>query len=238
MNRRQLDKMGDKSVQISKLDCLKKLDELAPSKPKQQKLGSFENLQEILSDYDVVVTTPPLELETRKKWQREKQKILQVFCKILDERSTCIKKKNYNYNGMLDSVFFDSESYKLLTTVTPPSSNDPDFVMENETLLDIDIEDELKRKTIGRPYSEKPLMEFSDPTIREKTEEIYQKVIKFCIEYGIPFDKLLAKLALRFYFTAGENFNKQKGQMFNEVVTLEEFHCFIYLVLCHVTIQL
>ena len=48
--------MGDKSVQISKLDCLKKIDGLVLFKPKHQKLGNFENIQEILSEYDVSVT--------------------------------------------------------------------------------------------------------------------------------------------------------------------------------------
>ena len=218
--------MGDKSrsVQISKLDCLKRLDELAPSKPKHQKLGNFENLQEILSDYDVSVTTPPSETETRKKWHKEKQKLLQKFDRILNERSNCYKKKNYNYNGLDDAPFFDSENYKLLTTVTDTSSIDPDYVMENDTLdIETETKDEPTRKIGKPPDTEKPLLEFSDGWIREQLRPTYHALLKKSSELKIPFDKCVAKMAMMHYFTAGENFNKQKGQMFSKVVTLKKF---------------
>ena len=39
----------------------------------------------------------------------------------------------------------------------------------------------------------------------------------------IPFDKYVAKLAMRYYFNTGENLDKEKGEMFNKVVTLLEF---------------
>ena len=79
---------------------------------------------------------------------------------------------------------------------------------------------EEKRK-IGRPKTEKPLIEFSDPCINQKTDEYLQKIEKGCSELDVPFDKFVSKLATRYYFTNGENQDKKKGHMFNKVTLLE-----------------
>ena len=42
-------------------------------------------------------------------------------------------------------------------------------------------------------------------------------MLKECSDQKISFDKLLAKLALRYYFTAGKTYDKKKGDMFNEI---------------------
>ena len=40
---------------------------------------------------------------------------------------------------------------------------------------------------------------------------------KECSKENISFDKMLAKLGLRYYFTPGENFDKKKGHLFNQL---------------------
>ena len=45
--------------------------------------------------------------------------------------------------------------------------------------------------------------------------------LKKSSELKVPFDKFVAKMCRMYYFTAGETFNKQKGQMFAKVVTLK-----------------
>ena len=79
---------------------------------------------------------------------------------------------------------------------------------------------EEKRK-IGRPKTEKPLIEFSDTYISQKTDEYLKKIEKGCSELDVPFDKFVSKLATRYYFTNGENQDKKKGHMFNKVTLLE-----------------
>ena len=90
----------------------------------------------------------------------------------------------------------------------------------------MELQTELKRKRgPGRPPdSEKPLKEFSDPWIKQKLEKTYAILLKESSDLKCPFDQYLAKFALMFYYTAGENYNHKKGQMFNKVVTLGVFY--------------
>ena len=68
---------------ISKLDCATKVKELTEEPSfachKKQKLGTFENITEILRDFDVSITEIPglVEKEKRKKWQAEKKQIIE-----------------------------------------------------------------------------------------------------------------------------------------------------------------
>ena len=82
------------------------------------------------------------------------------------------------------------------------------------------------KRTKGRPAELKPLCEFSPPAIREKTDKGLELLEKEWSNVNsktpIPFDKYLAKLAMRHYFNTGDNLDKQKGEMFNKVVTLLE----------------
>ena len=219
--------MSDKCLKLSKLDCLNKLEKLTnvdgPSSPKKQKLGTFENLKEILSEFDVSVTSAPLEKDLRTIWQKEKKKILSKFNQILDERATHIKHKSRH--AYFDGPFFDSNDYKVFTSLVEDSAHDPDYIMdvENDT-SETETESKAEQeKTMGCPPSDKPLSEFSDPMIRKKTDPILQSILKASSELKMPPDKLVAKTLMRIYFTAGEHFNKKKGQMFNKVVTLEKF---------------
>ena len=84
--------------------------------------------------------------------------------------------------------------------------------------------EEPKRKR-GRPskLGEKPLMEFGDTWFKEKTNPLYNFITKVSSELKIPFDKLVAKMCLRHYYTAGPNYSHEKGQIFNKVVTLVVF---------------
>ena len=87
--------------------------------------------------------------------------------------------------------------------------------LESETVL--------KRKTPGRPKEEKPLIEFGDTMIREKTKPILTYLTDKCSELKVPFDILVAKVSMQYFYTTGENYNESKGNMFNEVVTLMKF---------------
>ena len=90
------------------------------------------------------------------------------------------------------------------------------------------VQPEAKRKGPGgRPTELKPLCKFSPTAIKEKTDKGFELLKKEWSDVNsktpIPFDKYVAKLAMRFYFNTGENLDKQKGEMFNKVVTLLEF---------------
>jgi hypothetical protein len=92
-------------------------------------------------------------------------------------------------------------------------------------------EKELKRK-IGPPTQKKPLFEFSDTMIRQKLDETFDFLVKKSSELDAPFDKLVAKCCMRYFFTSGKNFDKKKGQMFNEVhwLHLDSFiSCYIFI---------
>ena len=166
-----------------------------------------------------------------------------AFGRAVDKKQTC-DRDNIDYNT-IDGNFFDSENYKLLTKlVTPPVDKDTDYIMESELESDSELDPVLpkaKRKrghsesdpaepeakrTRGRPPDKKPLCEFSDPVIREKTDKGFELLLKEWSDVNsktpIPFDKYVAKLSMRFYFNTGENLDKQKGEMFNKVVTLLE----------------
>jgi hypothetical protein len=88
------------------------------------------------------------------------------------------------------------------------------------------VQPENKRKR-GRPTELKPLCKFSPPAIREKTDKGYELLVKEWSDVNsktpIPFYKYVAKLSMRYYFNTGENLDKEKGEMFNKVVTLLEF---------------
>ena len=117
----------------------------------------------------------------------------------------------------------------------PPDPNhdpSPDFDPANDYAMESDNESESappERKR-GRHDVEKPLTEFSDTSIRQKTDKALQDLVKewsdLNVKTPIPFDKFVAKLLMRFYFnTGGEHLDKSKGEMFKKVVTLMEFIC-------------
>ena len=90
------------------------------------------------------------------------------------------------------------------------------------------VQPEAKRKGPGgRPTELKPLCKFSPTAIKEKTDKGFELLVKEWSNVNsktpIPFDKYVAKLAMRYYFNTGENLDKEKGEMFNKVVTLLEF---------------
>jgi hypothetical protein len=88
---------------------------------------------------------------------------------------------------------------------------------------EIEIEEETKKRKRGRPNSIKPFTQFGDTYQREKTDQAFHVLAKLSSELKAPFDILTAKLNLRYYYTAGENYDQKKGQMFNQVVTLVKF---------------
>ena len=159
--------------------------------------------------------------ELQESWQSEKKNLTRAFTRVLETRGDLDRSK-LDYSTT-EAVFFDSEKYQTLTKIVCSNGEkkvDSDFV------LDSDNEDEileLPRKR-GRPEWDKPLTECSDTWFRINTNEIYETLLKFCSKWNIDpadFDKLISKLAMRFYFTAGENLNKKKGEMFNKVTLLE-----------------
>ena len=214
-------------IKISKLDCYYKIKEITeePSyvRPKRQKLCSFENITEVLKNCGVLITKIPEEKESRKKWQSEKFKIISAFDRVIEEKK---KYEKHPATYKIEGNFFDSNEYDYLTKLIKPTDNDKDYVMEIESVEhDVEMQTELKRKKgPGRPLSEKPLIEFSDPWIKKKLEKTYATLLKEFSDLKVPFDQYLAKFALMFYYTAGENYNHKKGQMFNKVVTLGVFY--------------
>ena len=116
----------------------------------------------------------------------------------------------------------------------PPDPNhdpSPDFdPTANDYAMESDNESEsAPPRKRGRHDAEKPLTEFSDTSIREKTMKAFQDLVKewsdLNLKTPIPFDKFVAKLLMRFYFnTGGEYLDKSKGEMFKKVVTLMELN--------------
>ena len=124
----------------------------------------------------------------------------------------------------IEGNFYDSSEYNLLTNLVKPTI-DNDYVMDHQN-VESEIEPELKRKKgPGRPsqLGEKPLMEFGDTWIKEQLNPLYNHISKVSSELKIPFDRLVAKMCLRHYYTAGPNYSHEKGQIFNKVVTLVVF---------------
>ena len=73
----------------------------------------------------------------------------------------------------------------------------------------------------------KHLTEFCETKIREKKTDpafqfLLQEYSKLNDSTPISFDKLVAKLCMRFYCTAGVNYDQDKGQIFTKV-TLEMY---------------
>ena len=225
--------MAGTKITITKLDFLEKIKqfiETNPLRPKNQKLDLFANVTEILNDFGVTITSPPEEKEIRKKWQNEREKLKSAFGRLLDDKKKY--EKNKDLYTITDGIFFDSDNFKLLAKISK-TDNDPDFLMDLSMGIENDMsESELKHKSGGRPKSVKPLFEFGDTVIREKTDEILNYLVKKSSELDAPFDRLVAKCCMRYYFTSGENFNKKKGQMFNEVQWLHLnnlIYCYTYI---------
>jgi hypothetical protein len=188
---------------ISKFDCFQKIKELTEEPTyaynKKQKLGTFENLSEILYDFDVSVTQAPVEKKSREKWNEEKKKILKAFTRVLDEKKKFEKHPN---TYKIEGDFFDSNDYDLLIKLVKPTTDD-DYVM--------DLENEAYES------------DFEDTAIQEKTKEILDLLLKTSSDFYVPFDKLVAKVSMQYFYTTGENYDKSKGDMFNKVVTLMKF---------------
>ena len=93
-----------------------------------------------------------------------------------------------------------------------------------------EIEEPKRKRGPGRPseLGVKPLMEFGDTWIKEQLNPLYNHISKVSSELKIPFDRLVAKMCLRRYYTAGPNYSHEKGQIFNKVVTLVVF-CNIFI---------
>ena len=69
------------------------------------------------------------------------------------------------------------------------------------------------------------MTECGDTKIRLMTDKGLNLLVKEWSDVNsknpIPFDKYVAKLAMRYYFNTGENLNKKKGEIFNKVTLLE-----------------
>ena len=69
------------------------------------------------------------------------------------------------------------------------------------------------------------MIECGDTKIRLMTDKGLNLLVKEWSDVNsknpIPFDKYVAKLAMRYYFNTGENLNKKKGEIFNKVTLLE-----------------
>ena len=69
------------------------------------------------------------------------------------------------------------------------------------------------------------MTECGDTKIRLMTDKGLDLLVKEWSDVNskspIPFDKYVAKLAMRYYFNTGENLDKKKGEMFNKVTLLE-----------------
>ena len=62
--------------------------------------------------------------------------------------------------------------------------------------------------------------------MERQTNAIFDLLVKECSDQDISFDKLLAKMALKYYFTVGENYNRANGDMFNKVTLIEFLSAF------------
>ena len=97
------------------------------------------------------------------------------------------------------------------------SEKDKDYVLESEMSESELSESEpvpVKRK---RGPSKKPLTEVGKTQARKRTNAIFSTLIKECSDQNVPFDKLLAKLALRYYSTPGKSYDKEKVGIFNQI---------------------
>ena len=172
--------------------------------------------------------------EQRAKWQKEKDNLSRDFGRLVEEKKKLDKNK-VEYSEIEKKIFFESGKFRTLTNIIapPPDPNhdpSPDFDPANDYAMESDNESESappERKR-GRHDVEKPLTEFSDTSIKKKTDKALQDLVKewsdLNVKTPIPFDKFVAKLLMRFYFnTGGEYLDKSKGEMFKKVVTLMEF---------------
>ena len=162
----------------------------------------------------------------RENWQKEKKNISRNFDRLVDEKKKLDKSK-IKYSTV-ETTFFESEKFKTLTKFIDPTPDpSPDFD-PNDYVMESDVEFAPPTRKRGRPDVEKHLSEFSDTSLREKTDKAFQNLVKewsdLNLKTPIPFDKFVAKLLMRFYFnTGGEYLDKSKGEMFKKVVTLMEF---------------
>ena len=106
---------------ISKLDCIDKINDISEEysfASKKQKLGTFENIQEILKSFGVVITEIPVEKTVRQKWQSEKSKLMKAFDRVLNDKKNYEKKPT---SCKIEGNFYDSNDYKLLTNLVEPT---------------------------------------------------------------------------------------------------------------------
>ena len=66
--------------------------------------------------------------ESRKQWLSEKNALLKVFKKVLEEKKR-LDKNNIDYSTV-NKIFFESNNYQFLTKLL--SDKDADYVMESE----------------------------------------------------------------------------------------------------------
>ena len=201
---------------VSKPDCLRAIEKFVESHPernKNQSLKTFEICTKNLLNFGIYVTNTPIEKDLRSVWFKEKNKILAEFRKVVDAKNT---------GKWTTGIFYNSSQYSALTSLEIVAGND----MQSCDVVTVKAKASRrgkKRKKRGRPKGaknakKKPLLELkSDTQIRERLNKSYHSLLKDCSEEGVAFDKMAAKLCMRYYYTVGENYSKEKGDMFSMI---------------------
>ena len=128
----------------------------------------------------------------------------------------------------IKGTFYDSSKYSLLTKVIPDESNaniSTDIFDEKMDTDQSDCEDTHPPRKKGRPFkSVKTFLELtSSDRKRKRSQDIYDKMLNFCDTEKLNLDQFLAYIGRRYYLSPGPDFNKEKGQVFNELFNGKEF---------------
>ena len=120
-----------------------------------------------------------------------------------------------NING----VFYDSSEYPILTKVVTTDLDDR---------IDIDQsdcdEDQQPPSKKGRPA--KSFLDLQNDGKRKRSQDVYDKMLNFCESEKLPLDQCLAYIGRRYYLSPGPDYNKEKGDVFNELFKGKEFASF------------
>ena len=203
--------------EISRADCYSTFVLLREQsgRSKFEKGATFENVVDILNEYDIIITKTPGtdDLCNRKKWQEEHKKIMKAFRTVLTQK---VQKGQAGLFG----IFYKPSDYKVLTKHL--AINDIDF-----DLLDIQTESESESESESNYEPPKkrgrhtvPLRELdSIRQLRRRTQKAFDWLISYCEEEGIDFFKLLAYFGRRFYLNSNNvsDYNLEKGTMFDDI---------------------
>ena len=157
--------------------------------------------------------------ETKSLWYDEKKKLLKAYNRFI--KSATILRRNEGPD------FFDSENYKILTTISmqiPQNDMDGDFELMDLEENDDDEEHSdtfsdtnpfvTPKAKMGRPSKKGKI---SPDTLDRRLQPVLATLAKICEDSKIEMFELLGILGRKFYLKGGPDYNFEQGQIFDQV---------------------